>query len=137
MNAGQIKALTEAIESKCTNDLVDYLAAKTYLMTWAVEAVEGSRYVGYGCIPQGRFVDQETVEYLKVAMEFSHIDQLVEYLNEAIVSEWRRVRSDLELTWHVRVFGLVDDPAYEAIGIDALTNNLAALNHPHGGWLFH
>lgn len=131
MDAEHLKQVTDTLAAKCTSDLVDYLAAKTYLMTWAVEAVEGSRYVGYGYIPQGRFVDQETVEYLKVAMEFSSIDQLVEYLNEAIESEWQRVRSDLELTWQVRVFGLVDDPAYESIGIDTRT---PAFGYPHRGW---
>ena len=133
MNAGQIKALTEAIESKCTNDLVDFLTARAYLAAWAVEAVNGSRYTSYlfGVIPEGRIIDDDTVKFLLAAMELSHIDELVKYANEAITQEWQRVRPDLELTWQARVFEMVDNPEYEAIGIDIIDSS----EHYRQGWL--
>jgi hypothetical protein len=133
MNAEQIKILTEAIELKCTDDLVDYLAARAYLAAWAVEAVNGSRYTPYlhGVIPEGRIIDDDTVQFLLVAMEFSHIDELVKYANEAIVQEWQRVRSDLDLTWQARVFEMVNNPEYKAIGIDTVDYP----GHPRQGWL--
>lgn len=133
MNAEQIKILTEAIELKCTDDLVDYLSARAYLAAWAVEVVNGSRYTPYrfGVIPEGRIIDDETVQFLLTAMELSHIDELVKCANEAITQEWQRVRSDLELTWQARVFEMVDNPEYRAIGIDIIDSS----RYPRQGWL--
>lgn len=130
-NAERIRSLTSVIEAKCPSDLVDYFAASAYLTAWAAEAVHGSERIPHRhVIPEGRIIDEATVKLLKVAMGFSYIDQLVECANAAIVKEWQRVRPDLELTWHARVFGFTDEPEYEAIGIDTLM----VPEYPHGGW---
>lgn len=128
----RIKSLTSAIEEKCPSDRVEYLAARAYLAAWATETVNGSEWIlsRPGLIPEGRIIDEATVKFLRIAMGFSHIEQLVQYANEAIVKEWQRVRPSYELTWHARVLGFTDEPEYEAIGIDTLR----LPEYPRGVW---